>query len=281
MTNTVPNSLIEYIKSDLSVVWCGAGLSVISGFPTWDELILHLVEDCADNGLLKDDLDELNALQDSGYRNDVADFCRDFLGEAQYRVLLHKLFSGMPVSSSSDIHEKLLDIKFSAILTTNYDKLIELAYTKRHSVMPPVYTNRDTQSLWQRLARNDFFILKIHGDIERPETIVLSSNDYTEHVFGNLSFIQFFHRLLTAKSVFFIGTSFNEPYILRLLEETRFLTAGVGLQHFALLPYAGRIRSRLLRDRYNVSIITYDPVKCGGHTAVIKNVFDEIKHRSL
>ncbi len=276
--NTVPNALIEYIKADLSVVWCGAGLSVISGFPTWNELILHLVEACADNGLSEDELDELNKLQDSGYRNDVADFCRAFLGECQYREILHKLFSVTPASSSSKIHQKLLDIKFSAILTTNYDKLIEVAYAHLHSKIPLVFTNHDTPSLWQRLARNEFFILKIHGDIDRPETIVLSSNDYTEHVFGNLPFIQLFHRLLTAKSVLFIGTSFTEPYILRLLEETRFLTAGIGLQHFALLPYAGHIRSRLLRDRYNVSIITYDPTKCGGHAAAIENLLEQIQY---
>jgi len=167
-----------------------------------------------------------------------------------------------PRDLSSCLHEKLLDIPFSAILTTNYDKLIEHAVANRNSKIPPVFTNRDTPTLSRRLAENEFFILKAHGDIERPETIVLSSKDYTDHVFGNLPFIQFLQRLLTAKSVLFIGTSFTEPYILRLLEETRCLTAGVGLQHFALLPHAGIIRSRLLRDRYNVSVINYDAVAC-------------------
>lgn len=280
MIKTLPNALIENIKDDLCVVWCGAGLSFLEGFPTWAELILRLVEACSENNLSTADLDELNQLQDSSYYDDVADFCRDFLGEAQYRKFLHKLFDDTPpFSPSSVIHQKLLDIPFSAILTTNYDKLIERAYAHRKSAIPHVFTNHDTGSLWPCFARNEFFILKIHGDIDRPETIVLSSSDYTKHVFGNLPFIQFVQRLLTAKSVFFIGTSFTEPYILRLLEETRFLTAGVGLQHFALLPYAGRIRSRLLRDRYNVSVITYDPVKCGGHAAVIQNLFEEITSR--
>lgn len=273
----IPNALVEQINTSLCVIWCGAGLSVSSGVPTWKLLILRMVQACADNGLSKIELDELHELQDSGYLDDVADFCRSFLGEPEYRELLRRLFE--PGNLSSALHQKLLEIPFSAILTTNYDKLIEHAVAKRDSKIPPVLTNRDAPTLWRRLARNEFFILKVHGDIERPETVVLSSKDYTDHVFGNLPFIQFLQRLLTAKSVLFIGTSFTEPYILRLLEETRFLTAGVGLQHFALLPYAGRIRSRLLRDRYNVSVITYDPVDCGGHAVAIQNLFEEITSR--
>lgn len=274
----IPNALVDQIAAGLCVIWCGAGLSVSCGLPTWKLLILRLVQACENSGLSTIELDELNRLQDSGYFDDVADFCRGFLGEPEYRELLRQLFE--PRDLSSCLHEKLLDIPFSAILTTNYDKLIEHAVANRNSKIPPVFTNRDTPTLWRRLANNEFFILKVHGDIERPETIVLSSKDYTDHVFGNLPFIQFLQRLLTAKSVLFIGTSFTEPYILRLLEETRCLTAGVGLQHFALLPHAGIIRSRLLRDRYNVSVINYDVAACDSqHAIAIQDLLDGIANR--
>lgn len=276
----IPNALVEQIKAGLCVIWCGAGLSVSSGLPTWPLLILRMVQACAENGLSKSELEELNELQDSGYLDDVADFCRSFLGEPEYRELLRRVFE--PGNLSSVLCQKLLEIPFSAILTTNYDKLIEHAVAHRNSKIPPVLTNRDAPTLWRRLARKEFFILKVHGDIEQPETIVLSSKDYTDHVFGNLHFIAFLQHLLTAKSVLFIGTSFTEPYVLRLLEETRFLTAGIGLQHFALLPDAGRIRSRLLRDRYNVAVISYDPEKYGeygGHAMAIQKLFEEITSR--
>jgi SIR2-like domain len=272
----VPDTLIEQIKAGLCVIWCGAGLSVSCGLPDWKLLILRMVQTCVKNGLSESELKELNELQDSVYLDDVADFCRGFLGEPEYRELLRRLFE--PANLSSALHQKLLEIPFSAILTTNYDKLIEHAVAHRNSKIPPVLTNRDVPTLWQRLARNEFFILKVHGDIERPETIVLSSKNYTEHVFGNLPLIQFLQRLLMAKSVLFIGTSFTEPYVLRLLEETRFLTAGIGLQHFALLPKAGPIRSRLLRDRYNVTVISYDPEEYGdgGHAMAIQKLCEKI-----
>ena len=171
----VPNALVEHIKAGLGVLWCGAGLSASFGLPTWNLLILRMVQACAENGLSKSELEELNELQDSGYLDDVADFCRGFLGEPEYRELLCRLFESCNLSSA--LHQKLLEIHFSAILTTNYDKLIEHAVANRNSKIPPVLTNRDVPTLWRRLARNEFFILKVHGDIERPETIVLSSKD--------------------------------------------------------------------------------------------------------
>jgi hypothetical protein len=275
----IPNALIEQIKTSRCVLWCGAGLSVSFGLPTWKLLIFRMVQACAENGLSNTELEELNKLQDSGYLDDVADFCRGSLGEQEYRELLRRIFE--PVNISSTLHQKLLKIPFSAILTTNYDKLIEHAIATRDFKIPPVFTNHDAPTLWLRLARNEFFILKIHGDIERPETIVLSSKDYTAHIFGNRPFIQFLQLLLTAKSVLFIGTSFTEPYILRLLEETSFLTAGVGAQHFALLPCVGPIRSRLLRDRYSVNVINYDLVNGDGHAVAIQNLFEEITRRMI
>lgn len=40
-----------------------------------------------------------------------------------------------------------------------------------------------------------------------------------------------------------------------MLEETAFMTKGVGLPHFAILPGAGPIRSRLLRERLNIHVL--------------------------
>lgn len=81
----VPNALVEQIKAGLGVLWCGAGLSACFGYPTWNLLILRMVQACAKNGLSKSELEELNELQDSRYYDDVVDFCRGFLGESEYR----------------------------------------------------------------------------------------------------------------------------------------------------------------------------------------------------
>lgn len=159
----IPNALVEQIETGRCVLWCGAGLSVSFGLPTRKLLILRMVQACADNGLSKIELEELNKLQDSGYLDDVADFCRSSLGEWEYRELLRRVFE--PDNVSSALHQKLLKIPFSAILTTNYDKLIEHTIANHDLKIPPVFTNHDASTLWQRLARNEFFILTHLCDI--------------------------------------------------------------------------------------------------------------------
>jgi SIR2-like protein len=121
--------------------------------------------------------------------------------------------------------------------------------------MPTVLTNHDTTVLWRRLSRQEQFILKVHGDITRPDTVVLSARDYTEHIFGNLPFMQFPQRVIMSSSILFIGSSLFDIYLRRILEESRFLSGGIGMQHFALIGHTGPIRARLLRERYNVSVI--------------------------
>lgn len=154
----------------------------------------------------------------------------------------------------------------------------ESALVKRTASLPTVLTSQDTSSLWRKSARNEFFILKIHGDINRPDTVILSSRDYTQHVFGNLAFMQFLQRIFMSKSILFVGTSLGDVYIRRFLEETTFLTEGVGMLHFAILPNTGSIRSRLLRDKFNIHVITYDLADFDGdHQAAVERILQRLR----
>jgi hypothetical protein len=133
-------------------------------------------------------------------------------------------------------------------------------------------TAQDAQTLWKQVARREFFILKVHGDIVRPDTLVFTSRDYTSHVFGNLPFMGFLQRLMLSHSVLFIGSSLTDVYIRRILEETSYMTRGVGLPHFALLPNVGSVQARILRDRYNIRAISYDPGPSSEHEPCVLEV---------
>ncbi len=252
----IPQTLVEHLQSGLCVAWCGAGMSIASGLPTWLQLVNEFIVACSSSGLSADDYDELRSMQEAGQLDDVIDYCRDFLGEGEYRQFLARLFenSGPP----SELHQKIIRLPFPAILTTNYDRLIEQTIAQQTSTIPTILTNHDVTPLWRRTSKNEFFVLKVHGDIDRPDTVVLSSQDYTQHVFGNLPFMQFIQRLFMSKTVLFLGTSLQDVYIRRFLEETRYLTKGVGMPHFALIYRAGNIQARLLRDRYNVTVISIE-----------------------
>ncbi len=266
----IPESLVENLCSGLSVAWCGAGTSITSGLPTWQELLHRLIETCRNAGLNNEEINELHTMRERGDVDDVADYCRMFLGEGEYRQFLERLFNN--TGKPSDIIYKLIELPFSIILTANYDKVIEQAIANKKSTFPDVFTNQDVNSIWRRMAKKEFFILKVHGDINRPETVVLSAQDYIKHVFGNASFMQYIQRLFMSHTVLFIGSSLRDLYIRRILEEISYLTDGFGMPHFALLYQPGKVESRMLRERFNVTVI---PIQDWGE---LPHFLDELKN---
>lgn len=255
-TRHLPAVLVDNLKSKLCIPWCGAGVSAGSGLPTWEQLVRRILAATKDHGLSRTEAAELDFLAGRGAFDDVVDFCRGRLGENAYRELLDTTFAG--ARAPSNLHRAVAGVRASAIFTTNYDRMLETALARATGDIPSVLTSRDTENVWRYFAKDQFFILKVHGDISRTDTVVLSRRDYTEYVFGNLAFMQFMQRILLSRSIVFIGTSLGDAYLRRILEENVYLTGGVGRPHFAFMQKPGQILSTLMRERYNITLIPYD-----------------------
>lgn len=270
----IPPTLLEHLSNRLCVPWCGAGVSIPAGLPSWSGLVQAMVDAAKDNGLGETQLTELKQMVEARAYEDVIDFCRDFLGEGEYRTFLER-FIGTHQTPAT-LHELAIQLPTPAMLTSNYDRLLETALTRKTNQLPVVLTADDTQTLWRHFAKGEFFLLKVHGDIMRPNTVVLTSRDYTQHVFGNLPFMTFMQKLLLSHSVLFFGSSLSDIYMKRILEEITFMTGGVGMPHYALLPYCGPIRAKLLRERYNITAISYDPMMEGSHDKTLASILERI-----
>jgi hypothetical protein len=71
------------------------------------------------------------------------------------------------------IHSLIAKIPFRAYITTNYDKFIETAYSHVNEVDLPrmyIYSTKDILSFYQH---NRQFIVKLNGDIDDPDSIIL------------------------------------------------------------------------------------------------------------
>ncbi|MBL8681619.1 MAG: SIR2 family protein [Myxococcales bacterium] len=270
MAISIPEALCEYVGTGLCIPWIGAGISVAAGLPTWNGLVESLVARVGPE-LQSAQQSELQYLTSIGLFEDVVEFGRTHLGEGEYREwLLATLGRGSP----TDLHRAIVNLPSPAIVTTNYDQLIETALVSATGAVPTVLTAFDVQPLWTQLARRRRFLLKMHGDVGRPETIVLTSRDYKRHVFGNLSFMSFLQRMLLGHSILFLGSSLSDIYIRRVLEEVTYATEGVGVPHFAVMPNVGTIQRKILRDRFNVRVISYDASK--GHVPALLEVLDKV-----
>ena len=269
-------TLLENLRQSLCIPWCGAGLSKACDLPLWGELVQKLMHySFASNFISTEEYDELRHLQARGKYDDIVDFCRLSLGEIEYSIFLERLFGGD--IKPSRIHECLAQFPVPAMFTTNYDRVLENILIKNKGVFP-VLTAQDASGLWRQASKKEFFLLKIHGDISKPGTVILSSSDYTKHVFGNQAFMTFLTNTLLTKSMLFIGTSLNDVYVKRMLEETMFITGGLSVPHFAILANVGTIEKRMLRERFNIHVIAYTTTSESDHVPAICHILQTMLH---
>jgi hypothetical protein len=274
----IPDTLLDHLRAGQCVAWCGAGISLMSGLPSWSELVTGLIAACEKKGLPSGDCKELHQMLEGKFYDDVVDYCRSFLGTGEYRKFLVGLFRAQ--RNPSALHQQLARLPFAAVVTTNYDAILENLIAQDRGVIPTILSNekKDVTELWPMFARNEFFIFKAHGDINRPETVVLSSRDYANLIFGNPGFMQFIQVLFISKSLLFVGTSLSDLYVRRMLEEIRYLSGGVAMPHFAICPRPGPILSRSWRERFNVSVIPYDheDERAASYEAAVVGVLSQI-----
>lgn len=268
----LPDKLVECMASGLSIPWCGSGISVESQLPTWADLVLSMIE-VAKTQLTEEQGNELDRLYDRHAYEDIVDYCRGAIGEQKHRAFLTAaLDRGVP----NAIHCAVVRLPVPAILTTNYDRLLEAAVAQTRGMLPRVYTANDASALWERLARREFFILKVHGNITQFDTLIFTSRDYTEQLFGNHPFMAFLKRLVLSHSFLFIGASLLDFYTRRILEETSYMTRGAGLPHFAILPNVGSVQSKILLDRYNIQAIPYRLTNEADHKPRILEILEAL-----
>jgi predicted RNase H-like HicB family nuclease len=137
----------------------------------------------------------------------------------------------------SPIVRMLVDMEFPIVITTNYDHLYEQALeekAKRENITTPYQVSVYNPNTGNKAKTIDCpripdpkqpYLLKIHGDIDTPESIVLTDEDYIQfvlrmsdkppyHPFGNNVLAH-----LMKWPTFFVGYSLMD-YNLRLLFKT-------------------------------------------------------------
>jgi hypothetical protein len=129
MSAGLPESLVENLKAGRCVLFAGAGLSAWAGLPNWTTLLKSLLTKVVQEDPGTDDGAELEEMVNSGKLLEVAEYCKERLGQRLYtEVITEKL-----ASENTDIpapHRIIAELPFSAIVTTNYDKIIEQSYIR-------------------------------------------------------------------------------------------------------------------------------------------------------
>jgi len=107
-------------------------------------------------------------------------------------------------------HALLASLPITEIVTTNYDKLYEavcMDTTKVIAVLP--YDTTENNNRW---------ILKLHGDIDYPEDIVLTREDYLRYQDRREALTGIVQALLLTKHMLFVGFSLQDDNFHKIMD---------------------------------------------------------------
>jgi hypothetical protein len=260
-TDPIPPDLLHALCAHRVIAFVGAGTSMRClarnrrPLPGWKDFLSELVAWAGSNRFL--DADATTELSTLVAKNEfllVAEECKERLGDNVLAKFVYETFEPDGITPTV-LHELLMVVPFAGYITTNYDNLLERAYGKVFNKQMPSATlasfAKDMQT--DPVKRP---LLKLHGDIEHPKSIVLAHRDYLRMIWDKKQ-SRPIRDLLSNYTFLFIGSSLSDLDILLALDEIAF--SGKGRKHFLLAQRGtrGRIeRERLAKDR-NVTVIEY------------------------
>lgn len=206
------------------VVFVGAGVSKNSELPSWGELVNSIADkieyyhqdycsecDKRNSECTKKDCeskynfsqDEFLRIPEYFYQADKSKEHNDY-----YNFIVSVLDSN---KKSNPIDDEIFNLLPHHIITTNYDQLLENSDNSN----TPLYTvvSKDSDLLSKASER---YIIKMHGDLSSPETIVLKESDYINYEQEHPLICTYIKSLLVNHTFLFLGYSLND-YNLNLI----------------------------------------------------------------
>lgn len=188
-----------------AALFVGAGASRQAGFVDW-------------RGLLTESAEELGL--DIGKEHDL-------LALAQYHVngragrgeVNQQLIDAFTrESQTTSLHEILARLPIDTVWTTNYDQLLERAY---EAAGRRVEVKLSIENLAQARRGRDVTIYKMHGCVTQPHDAVLTKQDYEIYDLERRLFTDSLKGDFIEKTLLFIGFSFSDPNVERILSKVR------------------------------------------------------------
>jgi F-box protein 11 len=117
-----------------------------------------------------------------------------------------------PLKTRSDLLQALSDLPVNLFLTTNYDHVIEDCLRVQHRDVQVVRAPQDLPAI--RSDRKT--VVKLHGDIDSPASLVVTSLDYAEYESKQAEFVQFLQDQLIQRTILFVGVGLRDARLRRV-----------------------------------------------------------------
>ncbi len=166
-------AILLHLKKQKLVPFLGAGASMgfggSTGLPSGSELSRALAEECGYPGTEKDDLLR------------VSQYYALSIGEMDLRdAVIDKL--NMNDIQPGEVHNILAGWPIVAVLTTNFDNLMERAFEEKSkkSTMAIYDRQGDQEQIVSEPAVENPLVYKLHGSMDDPDSLIITEDNYID-----------------------------------------------------------------------------------------------------
>ena len=193
--------IYEFLTTNKNLaLFAGAGVGAQAGLPTWPQLMEHLAKVVDSYEPLAGQL--IRKRTKSGYYLNAAVVYKT-CSEIPRGELYEQLAIPFRSPSSPQKLQALVSLPFSAVFTTNYDRSLHDAFASVFGKSAATVELGDP-TMDKAPFITKFYIARIHGREEVPETIVLSEDDY-RRIEKDESYMDFVRHILTRYSCLFLA----------------------------------------------------------------------------
>jgi hypothetical protein len=187
-------NILESMENNKLVLFIGAGVSMNSGLPSWNSLILEFAKKIYGKNF-NEKINPTDFLK-------IPQLFYNERGKKEYIDLVNKVFDKNV--EPNNIHKLIFELNPFNIITTNYDDLIEQQMYKSREKFYPVKENSDLP-----YSNTNKMIIKMHGDLKK-KNFVLKEDDYLSYSQKFCLIENYIKSLFASNIILFIGYSLQD-----------------------------------------------------------------------
>jgi len=251
---------IQY-KAQRLIPFIGAGFSIPLELPSWRQLIINLGNDLG----YTDDLYLIH-----GNYQQLAEYAK-LQDDKVWNTFVHNMIVGFDSPASnvkrlkSKQHIALSKLKVKTIYTTNYDRHIESTFRDTGRKVKTIVSLKD----FIEEDKEDYIIeiIKFHGCIIEPDSIVLTENQYYDRMELENPLDQKLRADALSNSFLFIGYSFDDPNIRYIWYKihhqiNKYISKGTSARprpSYITTFGSNEVQAKIL-EKLNIKVIALDPI---------------------
>ncbi len=203
-------------------------------------------------------IDAISAYEYNYARPEMAEKMKDFLLSGQIKP--------------SSTHDAFCSLQFDIVCTTNFDHLLEDGYRKISKPCRPIISE---SQLSVAPMKDELTLLKFHGDIDHPDKMVATEEDYDKFLDKNPMLATYLSNLLITRTPLFIGYSLDDDDFRQIWQVIKSRLGKMTRQGYVIkVNCSDTERSRYERRGVKVINIDGDP---NDYPRILTDMFMEIK----